>query len=186
MFLLPHAVTAVLGVLLIGLGYGPSPAAGSEVLQRYSPPDRRSLIFSVKQAGVPAGGVLAGLVLPPAILTFGVTGAVACCLIVSLAAMALVQPLRAEVDAERETGQRIDIGSVFAAGNLLAPLRAVVASPEIALAGGVFRGWPGDLVRLSGYLHGAATRLQPRVRRHGVRGNAGDRHLWTRRTRLAC
>lgn len=133
MFLLPHAVTAVLGVLLIGLGYGPSPAAGSEVLQRYSPPDRRSLIFSVKQAGVPAGGVLAGLVLPPAILTFGVTGAVACCLIVSLAAMALVQQLRAEVDAERETGQRIDIGSVFAAGNLLAPLRAVVASPEIAL-----------------------------------------------------
>ncbi|MEQ1616258.1 MAG: MFS transporter [Hyphomicrobiaceae bacterium] len=133
MFLVPHTIAAVLAVLLIGLGYGPSPAAGSEVLQRYSPPDRRSLIFSIKQAGVPVGGVLAGLVLPPAVLAFGVVGAVACCLIISLAALVLVQPLRVEVDAERDRSQRIDIASLFAAGNLLAPVRAVIASREIAL-----------------------------------------------------
>ncbi len=141
MFLVPHTIAAVLAVLLIGLGYGPSPAAGSEVLQRYSPPDRRSLIFSIKQAGVPVGGVLAGLVLPPAVLAFGVVGAVACCLIISLAALALVQPLRVEVDAERDRSQRIDIASLFAAGNLLAPVRAVIASREIllvALAGACF------------------------------------------------
>jgi predicted MFS family arabinose efflux permease len=133
MFLVPHAVAAVLAVLLIGLGYGPSPAAGSEVLQRYSPPDRRSLIFSVKQAGVPVGGMMAGLILPPAVLAFGVAGAVASCLVISVVAVALVQPLRAEVDAERSKGERIDIGSIFAAGNLLAPFRAVAASPHIAV-----------------------------------------------------
>jgi len=141
LFLLPHAAAAVAAVLLIGLGYGPSPAAGSDILQRYSPAARRSLIFSIKQAGVPIGGVLAGLVLPPAILAFGVAGAVACCVLISVVAMAVVQPLRAEVDAERQTGQRIDLASVFAADNLMAPLRAVVRSPalaRVALAGACF------------------------------------------------
>ena len=64
--LIAAPTTAVLfvGMILVGLGYGPSAPAGTEVLQRYAPARHRNLIFSVKQAGVPIGGVLAGLILP--------------------------------------------------------------------------------------------------------------------------
>ncbi|WP_417276298.1 hypothetical protein [Castellaniella sp.] len=41
------------GALLIGLGYGP-----------ITPAHRMSFVFSIKQTGVPLGGVLAGLVVP--------------------------------------------------------------------------------------------------------------------------
>src|SRR5579875_2280993 len=51
--------------LALGIGYGPSPPAGSRILARSSPPEHRTLIFSVKQAGAPAGGALAGLIVAP-------------------------------------------------------------------------------------------------------------------------
>ena len=46
--------------------------------------------------------------------------------------MILVEPIRAEIDAERKTDQRIDFASIFAADNLTAPLRAVARSPSIS------------------------------------------------------
>jgi MFS family permease len=65
-------VTALfLGALLIGLGNGPTVPAGSRILARTVPPAHRTLIFSVKQAGAPLGGILAGLLLPPLALAFG-------------------------------------------------------------------------------------------------------------------
>ena len=78
----------------IGVAYGPSPPAGSDILARYVPPGRRSLVFSIKQSGVPLGGVLAGLVLPPAIEAFGWRGALAIGGFISLASVLVVQPLR--------------------------------------------------------------------------------------------
>ncbi len=54
----------LVGAFAIGAGYGPSPPAGSEILARTVPRQHRALIFSTKQAAVPAGGLLAGLVLP--------------------------------------------------------------------------------------------------------------------------
>lgn len=50
--------------LLIGLGYGPSPPAGSDILKRYAPARHRSLVFSIKQSGVPLGGAVAAIVIP--------------------------------------------------------------------------------------------------------------------------
>jgi MFS family permease len=132
LFLVPHAAAAILAVALIGVGYGPSPAAGSDILNRYAPADRRNLIFSIKQAGVPMGGIVAGLVLPPVLLGFGIAGVVACCVILGILAVALVEPVRAEIDAERQTAQRIDFASIFAADNLTAPLRAVTRSAAIS------------------------------------------------------
>ena len=62
-FMLPLTPLLLLGTLLMGLGYGPSTPAGSDILQRHAPAQHRVLIFSIKQAGVPAGGIVAGLVL---------------------------------------------------------------------------------------------------------------------------
>src|SRR5665213_1653954 len=58
----------------IGLGLvatGPLTAASSHILIRQTPPERRALIFSIKQTGVPLGGALAGLLVPPLTLAFG-------------------------------------------------------------------------------------------------------------------
>jgi MFS family permease len=55
---------AVFGSFLIGLGYGLTNPAATEVLARLTPPRRRNMVFAVKQTGVPLGGALAGLLLP--------------------------------------------------------------------------------------------------------------------------
>ncbi|WP_187829906.1 MFS transporter [Siccirubricoccus phaeus] len=62
---------AVLGSLLIGFGYGLTNPAATEVLARLSPPNRRNMVFAVKQTGVPLGGALAGALLPSLAQGFG-------------------------------------------------------------------------------------------------------------------
>jgi MFS family permease len=51
---------AAVGSALVGLGYGLTNPAASQVLGRLAPPARRNLVFSVKQSGVPLGAALAG------------------------------------------------------------------------------------------------------------------------------
>ena len=75
LFLAPNPIAIGAAMFLIGFGYGPAPSAGSDILQRYAPINHRSLVFSIKQAGAPLGGVLAGLVMPSAASAFGIWGA---------------------------------------------------------------------------------------------------------------
>ena len=51
---------AMLGALLIGIGYGPITPTSSEMLARTTTPARMALVFSIKQTGVPLGGTVAG------------------------------------------------------------------------------------------------------------------------------
>jgi len=59
------------GAFVVGLGYGPTTPASSVMLVRAAPPALFSLTFSIKQTGVPAGGVLAGAIVPALILAVG-------------------------------------------------------------------------------------------------------------------
>lgn len=69
---LQSALSIVLAAcFLMGLSNGTANPAGSEVLQRFSPPGKRNLIFSIKQAGVPLGGVIAGLAIPVMVVLVG-------------------------------------------------------------------------------------------------------------------
>ncbi|MGJ7530579.1 MFS transporter [Variovorax sp. GB1P17] len=52
------------GAFIIGLGYGPITPASSHLRVRSAPPARMSLVFSIKQTGVPLGGLLAGAIAP--------------------------------------------------------------------------------------------------------------------------
>ena len=61
----------MLGGFIVGLGYGPTTPASSVILVRTAPPAMFSLIFSIKQTGVPAGGALAGALVPVLVLAFG-------------------------------------------------------------------------------------------------------------------
>lgn len=54
----------ILASLLIGWGYGLNNPASSELLGRITPQAKRNLVFSIKQAGVPFGGILASFTFP--------------------------------------------------------------------------------------------------------------------------
>ena len=49
----PVIAVALVGALLVGLGLAPNTPAGSQILMRAAPPEHRTLVFSIKQAGVP-------------------------------------------------------------------------------------------------------------------------------------
>src|SRR3546814_8417778 len=57
-------IASAIGALLIGLGYGPITPSSSHLLAKNTPAHRMSFVFSIKQTGVPLGGVLAGVVVP--------------------------------------------------------------------------------------------------------------------------
>lgn len=116
----PSLACMVLGALLIGLGYGPITPASSHLLARTTPAHRMSVVFSLKQTGVPLGGLLAGLIVPglagwtswqAAFVIVGIS-----CLLCAFA----VQPLYPGLDSDRDPGQRLSFGT-----GLAGPLRLV-------------------------------------------------------------
>ncbi len=111
--------------LFMGMGYGPMTPASSHVLARTTSPTAMSLVFSVKQTGVPLGGAVAGALVPALVLAVGwrlalVVVAAACVFVAILA-----QPIRGALDGDREPGRRIHLGS------LAGPLRVVLTTPDV-------------------------------------------------------
>ncbi len=98
----PSLVGLVVGSVLIGFGYGLTNPAGAHLLMRVSKPENRNLIFSVKQTGVPLGGVVAGLAAAPLALTFGWQWALLAGAAATLAFLAMIQPLRRVWDEDRD------------------------------------------------------------------------------------
>ena len=70
----------------------------SHILAQVAPPRRRGLIFSIKQSAVPAGGLLAGVLLPPLAEAAGWPVAILC-------ALALVLPEETALRATRALRQ---------------------------------------------------------------------------------
>lgn len=131
----PFSATAAMASLLIGLGYGPSSPAGNDVLHRTAPPRRRAMIFSIKQAGVPAGGIIAGLSLPPIVEAYGWRAALLASGIFVVAVILVVQPMRAGLDATRMREQSLALRTLFAPANIVSSLSALTASgPLVGLA----------------------------------------------------
>lgn len=103
----------VLCALLAGMGNAPPTAASSHVLLRATPPAWVNLVFSIKQAGVPIGGALAGLLLPGLALWFGWRAALGCTAAACLALAGILQIWRGEMDADRDTARRIGWHTMF-------------------------------------------------------------------------
>jgi len=92
------AAGVALGAVLIGLGYGPITPSSSQILIRQTPPERRALIFSLKQTGVPLGGMLAGALVPPILVAAGWQAAALAVAMGCVGVAVAVQPLRAGLD----------------------------------------------------------------------------------------
>ena len=131
LFLPSWTIAACIASLLIGVGYGPSSPAGNDVLHRTAPHGRRSMIFSIKQAGVPLGGVIAGLALPPLAAAYGWRIALLASAVFVLAIIASVQPMREALDRDRERGLKFGLGVILSVSNLVTPIRTLTASSTL-------------------------------------------------------
>lgn len=110
----------IASALVLGLGYGPITPASSHILAKTTPPHMMSFVFSVKQTGVPLGGALAGVVVPPLVLLGGWRlGALAVSALCVLTAV-LAQSIRAENDADRDPKRPISAHGPFRALALVA------------------------------------------------------------------
>ena len=106
-----HVPLMLLAAVLVGIGYGPTTPAGSQVLARVTPPAWRGLVFSIKQAGVPLGGFLTGLAAPWIAVRYGWQAALLAVAIAVLATALLSQGLRRTFDADRDPKQPISAAS---------------------------------------------------------------------------
>src|SRR5690606_19238898 len=68
---IPSLLTVVPASLAIGIGYGSLTPAASHVLIRFTPAHRRNVVFSLKQSGVPLGGIVAATVMPAITVSAG-------------------------------------------------------------------------------------------------------------------
>lgn len=119
------APALVLASLLLGIGYGPSPPAGSRILAATAPKGHRTLIFSVKQAGAPLGGALAGLATAPIAAHYGWPVAVLATVAVAMLAALAIQPLEKTLDAEREPNRSLTLMTLFRRETWAAPILAL-------------------------------------------------------------
>jgi predicted MFS family arabinose efflux permease len=126
----PSVVALAAGGVLLGLGYGPITPASSHLLARTTPAARMSLVFSIKQTGVPLGGVLAGAIIPVLLLSIGWQGAMLVVAAANLVSAVIAQPLRNALDADRDATQRL------ALGNLMRPMHLVFSHPALRLLAG--------------------------------------------------
>jgi MFS family permease len=118
------------GALLVGIGYGPITPASSHLLSRTTPAHRMSLVFSVKQTGVPLGAGLAGAIVPGLQLVAGWQAALLAVAAANVVCAVVSQPLRAEFDADRDRTRHV------ALGNFLQPVRMVLSHAGLRMLAG--------------------------------------------------
>lgn len=119
-----NLLAMALGAMALGIGSAVSTPCSTDILARLSPPDRAPLVFSLKQTGVPVGGILAGLLVPAFAAGFGWRGAFIGTAILCFLFMLLLQPLRAQYDRDRGEGYGFSLAAVTAM------LRRVLADPR--------------------------------------------------------
>jgi len=66
-----HLVSLALAAVVLGLGYGAAASASTHLLVPRTPKPMFNMVMSLRQIGVPLGGVLAALTLPPLALAVG-------------------------------------------------------------------------------------------------------------------
>ncbi len=121
----------------LGMGMGPSTPASSHILSRFASVKAAPLVFSIKQTGVPFGGMFAGLFLPWAVAVSGWQGGLIACAFMCWALALLLWPFHWRYDDDRQPDRRLTLADVGQA------LRTVISSrsmAELGFAGFAFSG----------------------------------------------
>jgi MFS family permease len=104
-----------------GLGQAVSTPSSSHLLGRFAPPHLAPLIFSLKQTGVPAGLMLAGILAPALVEAYGWQAAILVCAAICAGTAVALQPLRARFDTDRNPVQPLTPAAIR--GNIVSVLR---------------------------------------------------------------
>ncbi len=134
---LGSVLSVVLGAALLGLAYGATAPSSTHLLVPRTPSGVINLVLSIRQIGVPLGGVLAGLVMVPLTLHLGWRVALLCQTVPVLLALTLLQIARERWDVDRDPATK-----VFSKG-MLSPvklLRESSAIRSLAFASFVYSG----------------------------------------------
>jgi len=131
--LAPHPIVFYCGILVLGLGYG-AINPPTTVVSNPPNPQRRGLVLSVKQSGVPIGGVVAGAVLPSVGLEWGWRAAFALGLVLcAVLAMTVLlrggyraQPLTGSAAARARSARRLRLPQGYAYGLLIAGVQVSI------------------------------------------------------------
>ena len=126
---LGSVLSVVIGAALLGLAYGATAPSSAHLLVPRTPIGIMNLVLSIRQIGVPLGGVLAGLVMVPLTLHLGWRVALLCQTVPVLLALVLLQCARARWDIDRDPATE-----VFSRG-MLAPVQILRQSSAIRSLG---------------------------------------------------
>lgn len=101
LFALPYVAAIALGSIFIGMGMGMTNSAAAHMLVTYTPPQRRNIMFSIKQTGVPVGGVIISLTAPAIAVHFGFHWSLLMIGVLIVVLLIYVQRHRAQWDNDR-------------------------------------------------------------------------------------
>ena len=105
---LGHGVAGLaLAAVVLGLGYGAAAPASTHLLVPQTPRPVFNLVMSLRQIGVPLGGVLAALILPPLVLAVGWRWALLAETVPIALLILLLEIPRARWDHDREPNRRV-------------------------------------------------------------------------------
>src|SRR5690606_11403067 len=121
-------VAMAIGAVMVGMGYGPITPASSHLLVKSTPAHRMSLVFSIKQTGVPLGGVLAGVIVPSLAAAASWQWAFIAVAAANILCAIAIQPLCAALDADKVSNQRLSMGN-----GLAGPLKLVFSHRSLTV-----------------------------------------------------
>ncbi len=113
------------GAALLGLAYGATAPASAHLLVPRTPQRVYNLVMSIRQAGLPLAGILAGVLMPPMTLAFGWRVALAAQIPTALALLVALEFVRRKWDVDRRPGYPLFVGV------LAQPLRLVRENADI-------------------------------------------------------
>ena len=105
--ILPHVAFFFLASIALGLGYGALTPSASSLLMRFTPAQRRNFIFSLKQTGVPLGGIGAALITPAVAVAWGWQWAIAGNSLLLYALVLVLQRARPHWDTDHDPAAKI-------------------------------------------------------------------------------
>lgn len=126
-----------LGAVVLGCTYGATAPVGTHLLVPRTPLRIMNLVLSIRQIGVPLGGVLAALLMPPAALRFGWQPALLSLAVAIIGLLLLLEAPRRRWDAPSGAVPRPRSGSGRA---VIEMLRTSAELRRLSLASVVFSG----------------------------------------------
>ena len=126
-----------LGAVVLGCTYGATAPVSAHLLVPHTPLRIMNLVLSIRQIGVPMGGVLAALLMPPAALRFGWQPALLSLAAAIIGLLVLLEAPRRRWDAQPGAVPRPRSGSGRAVINML---RTNIELRRLSIASVVFSG----------------------------------------------